>query len=229
MLYVGQLSGVAAAIGGGAAGNADGSISQPSFNVYGNTYSNVGAALASINDSTSNIVQNLKYIKFGTSTAAAAQAGGTDSIAIGGNAAASANGAIAIGRGAYATASNAVAIGVNSVASGANTFAVGSSLSTRRIVNVADGTVATDAATVGQMDQMQTDLQSQIAQLNQPVKVSSPLKSGATLLGATNGPTPATVDEVSSVTAALGAGATVNADGSVTAPAYVVRARRIRT
>ncbi|MEP9328221.1 YadA-like family protein [Paraburkholderia phymatum] len=190
---VSQLTGVTTAIGGGASVKADGTIAQPTFNVYGQTYSNVGDALASINNNTGNIVQNLKYIKFGASTAAAAQAGGTDSIAIGGNAVATANGAIAIGRGANATASNSVALGVNSVANTANTFAVGSAVLTRRIVNVADGTATTDAATVGQVN---ADIQAAIASLQTPL-TSKPALLGSTptlrstqLLGATSSLTP---------------------------------------
>ncbi|SKC91682.1 ESPR-type extended signal peptide-containing protein [Paraburkholderia hospita] len=160
---VSQLSGVTQALGGGASVKADGSISAPSYTVYGNTFSNVGDALANISNSTGNLVENLKYIKFGPSSAAQAQATGNDSIAIGGNAIAAANGAIAIGRGANATGSNSVAFGVNSVASAPNTFAVGSAVATRRIVNVADGTSDTDAATVGQVN---ADIQAAIANLN---------------------------------------------------------------
>ncbi|MEM5288665.1 YadA-like family protein [Paraburkholderia sabiae] len=190
---VAQLSGVAAAIGGGASVKADGSIAQPTFNVYGNTYSNVGDALSNISAATGNIVQNLKYIKFGVSTAAAAQAGGTDSLAIGGNSFANANGSVAIGAGARALAQNSVAIGYGSATSIANAFAVGSATSTRRIVNVADGQVDTDAATVGQVN---SDIQAAIANLNlsstqaQPKLLTSAVHS-AQLLGATSSLTPA--------------------------------------
>ncbi|WP_240057217.1 YadA-like family protein [Paraburkholderia azotifigens] len=160
---VAQLGGVTSAIGGGASVKADGTIAPPTFNVYGQTFANVGDALASINNNTSNIVQNLKYIKFGTSTAAQAQASGNDAVAIGGNAIASANGAVAIGRAALASAVNSVAIGYGSQATDPNTFAVGNAFTTRRIVNVADGTSATDAATVGQVT---SDIQTAIANLN---------------------------------------------------------------
>lgn len=50
---------------------------------------------------------------------------------------------------AYAT--NSVALGANSVASEAYTVSVGGNGTTRRIVNVAEGTADTDAATVGQL------------------------------------------------------------------------------
>ncbi|WP_242680988.1 YadA-like family protein [Paraburkholderia hospita] len=216
---VSQLSGVTAALGGGASVKADGSIAQPTYNVYGNTYSNVGDALGNISSATGNIVESLKYIKFGPSTADQAQAGGNDSIALGGNAVASANGSVAIGRAAFATGLNSVAIGYGSQTGVANTFAVGNSFTRRRIVNVADGVSDTDAATVGQMNQMGSDLETQIANVIKPTTV---LKSSA-LSGVAIDTDPATVAQMKSMTNALGGGATVAADGSVSAPAYVVR------
>ncbi|WP_425273174.1 beta strand repeat-containing protein, partial [Paraburkholderia steynii] len=215
---VSQLSGVTQALGGGASVKADGSIAQPTYNVYGNTYSNVGDALGNISSATGNIVQSLKYIKFGPSGADQAQAGGNDSIALGGNAVASANGSVAIGRAAFATGLNSVAIGYGSQAGVANTFAVGNSFTPRRIVNVADGVNDTDAATVRQMNQMGSDLETQIANVIKPTTV---LKSSA-LLGTSSDSDPATVAQLKSMTNALGGGATVAADGTVSAPAYVV-------
>ncbi|MFP3556024.1 YadA-like family protein [Paraburkholderia sp. SIMBA_049] len=182
---ISQLSGVTQALGGGASVKADGSIAQPTYNVYGNTYSNVGDALGNISSATSNIVQSLKYIKFGDfGTAAAAQASGTDTIALGGNANASQNGAIAIGRSAVASGVNSVALGYGSIATQANTFSVGNAVSQRRITNVADGVDAHDAATVGQVT---TDIQTAIANLN-TTTTSGLLKSAvrsSSLLGAT--------------------------------------------
>ncbi len=216
---VSQLSGVTAALGGGAAVNADGSVKPPSYTVYGNTFSNVGDALSNISSSTANLVQNVKYIQFGTSAAAAAQAGGTDSLAIGGNSFANAPGALAIGAGARVLAQNSVAIGYGSATSAPNTFAVGSTTSTRRIVNVGDGINDTDAATLGQMNQMGTDLAAQIANLSKPQ--ATLLKSSA-LLGATSDSDPATVAQLKSMASTLGGGATVATDGTVKAPAYIV-------
>ena len=75
------------------------------------------------------------------------------SIAIGRNAVAETDGeyALAVGYSAKASGKNSVAIGYNSVASEAYTVSVGGNGTTRRIVNVADGTAYTDAATVGQL------------------------------------------------------------------------------
>ena len=55
-------------------------------------------------------------------------------------------------------ATNATAIGYQSEASEAETVSVGKSTKKRRIVNVADGTTATDAATVGQIPTKTSDL-----------------------------------------------------------------------
>ena len=55
-------------------------------------------------------------------------------------------------------ATNATAIGYQSEADEAETVSVGKSTNKRRIVNVADGTTATDAATVGQIPTKTSDL-----------------------------------------------------------------------
>ncbi|WP_051453750.1 YadA-like family protein [Paraburkholderia caribensis] len=214
---VSQLKGVTTALGGGAAVNADGSVKAPSYTVYGNTFSNVGDALANISDSTGNLVENVKYIKFGSSDALAANATGTDTFALGGNAYATSDGALAVGTGARAMAQNAVAVGYGSAATVANTFAVGSVGAERRIVNVADGVGNSDVATVGQMNASDSALQAQIAALSPPKLLKS-----STLLGTTSDSDPATVAQMKGAMNALGGGATVAADGSVTAPGYVV-------
>ena len=110
-----------------------------------------------------------------------ATAGELDAIAFGNNAstAVGANGAIAIGTNSSATAANSVALGNESIAdrgastgytapfltgsySSVGTVSVGAPGSLRQITNVAPGTEATDAATVGQVqgaiDALQVDL-----------------------------------------------------------------------
>ena len=84
----------------------------------------------------------------------AATAAEIDAIAFGNNAstAVGATGAVAIGANASATAADSVALGSDSLADRANTISVGTAGGERQIVNVADGTAATDAATVGQMN-----------------------------------------------------------------------------
>lgn len=80
--------------------------------------------------------------------------GQTNATAIGFNATANAQSATAIGQGSSATASGAVALGQGSVANVANTVSIGAVGSERKIVNVANGTIAaasTDAITGGQL------------------------------------------------------------------------------
>ncbi|WP_241024363.1 YadA-like family protein [Burkholderia sp. Ac-20365] len=175
---VNQLKGVTAALGGGAAVNADGSVKLPTYNVAGSTYSNVGDALATL---VNGINPQLRYIQFGDTNANVAQASGSDSIAIGGNSFSNGNGALAIGTGARAQGVNSVAIGFGSATTAANTFAVGSSTSTRRIVNVADGVNATDAATVGQVS---ANIAAAMANLNAGLKAQSQTTSQGGLPGA---------------------------------------------
>jgi trimeric autotransporter adhesin len=191
---VSQLKGVTAALGGGAAINADGSVKAPVYNVYGNTYTNVGDALSNISNATSGVSDTLKYVKFGATSADVAQASAIDSLAIGGAAFATGQGALAIGTAARATYSNSVAIGYGSFATAANTFAVGGSAASqmRRIVNVADGVNDNDAATVGQVN---SDIRTAINNLNlssthsQSTLLTSAVRSSS-LLGATSSLTP---------------------------------------
>ncbi|HYF56524.1 MAG TPA: YadA-like family protein, partial [Salinarimonas sp.] len=91
----------------------------------------------------------------GAGAAAAGQgaaASGTRSAAFGANALASGAGGVAIGAGAQALADGSVALGPGAVASAPGTVSVGAPGAERRIVNLAPGQGASDAATVGQVD-----------------------------------------------------------------------------
>src|SRR5690606_1812384 len=59
---------------------------------------------------------------------------------------------VALGADATVTASGAVALGQGSVADEADTVSVGSAGNERRLVNVADGSAATDAVNLGQLE-----------------------------------------------------------------------------
>jgi len=85
-------------------------------------------------------------IAIGTNAAAT-----TTAMAFGHGSSATAESSTAIGTNASATAVHSVAIGTGSVANAANTVSVGNSTTKRKIVNVADGTAANDAATYGQL------------------------------------------------------------------------------
>ena len=77
---------------------------------------------------------------------------GANSAAGGAGASAAGAGATALGNGAQAQADNAVALGAGSVATRANTVSVGSAGAERQIANVANGSEATDAVNVRQLE-----------------------------------------------------------------------------
>jgi autotransporter adhesin len=79
------------------------------------------------------------------------KASASDSMAMGKSSVTNANAAVALGAGAKATKKKAVALGADSVANDANTVSIGSNSLKRRIVNLAPGVAANDAATVGQL------------------------------------------------------------------------------
>ena len=81
-------------------------------------------------------------------TGANSAAGGAGSTAAGSN-------STALGNGAQAQADNSVALGAGSVADRANTVSVGAAGAERQVVNVADGTQATDAVNVRQLQASQ--------------------------------------------------------------------------
>ncbi|WP_343726406.1 ESPR-type extended signal peptide-containing protein [Burkholderia seminalis] len=83
-----------------------------------------------------------------------AVASGENGTALGQGAVASGKDSTALGQGASATGSGSVAIGQGSVAAEANTvsFGNGTEEGNRRLVNIADGINASDAATKGQLD-----------------------------------------------------------------------------
>ncbi|GAB2886303.1 hypothetical protein GCM10027093_21740 [Paraburkholderia jirisanensis] len=176
---VAQLRGVAAGFGSGAAVNADGSVTLPTYAIGGNSYRNVGDALTNLDGrvtsnsgdigSLTNVVNNitnttaeLRYLRV-NSLLADASAAASEAIAIGGN--------------AQAGAANAVALGANAVADRANTVSVGAAGNERQLVNVAAGAFDTDAVNIAQLK---------------------------------------------GIAAGLGGGASVNADGTITLPAYAI-------
>ncbi|WP_107310139.1 beta strand repeat-containing protein, partial [Burkholderia metallica] len=107
-------------------------------------------ATKSIRDSLSDGSLSMRYIKV-KATGQAANAMGTNTVAIGAGANATGNGSLALGTGSRANGLNSVAIGFNSVATDANQVSVGDIGSERRISNVADGTEDTDAVNVNQL------------------------------------------------------------------------------
>ncbi|WP_232036187.1 YadA-like family protein [Burkholderia stabilis] len=103
-------------------------------------------------------------VDYGTAVGSNSSVGGTGGTAIGSGSNAAAEGSTAIGQGSSATGNNSVAIGSGSVATEANTvsFGNGTDDGNRRVVNIADGINASDAATKGQLDRAVGGLQGQI-------------------------------------------------------------------
>ncbi len=82
---------------------------------------------------------------------AAVSESATSGFALGSSSRVDGNGSVAIGAQAWVTAKNSVALGYGSRADEEGTVSVGNASVRRRIVNVANGRNATDAATVGQL------------------------------------------------------------------------------
>ncbi|MBJ7515074.1 MAG: YadA-like family protein, partial [Stenotrophomonas sp.] len=103
-----------------------------------------------INNGTSGMFQvnNSQGLANPSASGANAAAGGAGASAAGAN-------ATALGNGAQAQADNTVALGAGSVADRANTVSVGSVGAERQIANVADGSQATDAVNVRQLQASQ--------------------------------------------------------------------------
>ncbi|MBH1663964.1 hemagglutinin [Stenotrophomonas maltophilia] len=128
-------------------------------------------------------------------TGANSAAGGAGSTAAGAN-------STALGNGSQAQADNSVALGAGSVANRANTVSVGASGAERQVVNVADGTQATDAVNVRQLQASQQGTIRYDTTVNGATNFNS-----VTLGSSTSGPT--TVRNVAAGTAGTDA---VNVD-----------------
>jgi len=114
---------------------------------------NVAQMTGAVNGLRSELSNNLAYVKV-NATGVGANAGGSDSVAIGSSANTTAVYGVAIGTGSRVSAAYSVALGQNSVANLARTVSVGSPGNERKIVNMADGDISagsTDAVTGGQL------------------------------------------------------------------------------
>ncbi|MEX3933573.1 ESPR-type extended signal peptide-containing protein [Paraburkholderia phymatum] len=114
--------------------------------------SSVAANVSNVTNVVNNIVTGGGITYFhANSSLADSQAGGANSVAIGGNAQATTAGSVALGSNARTTAADAVALGSGSLADRANTVSVGAGGAERQIVNVAAGTQNTDAVNLKQL------------------------------------------------------------------------------
>jgi autotransporter adhesin len=159
----------------------------------------LNSAISTATSANQILSSSLKYVRFGASSAATAQATGTDSMAIGGNAFANSTGGLAFGLNSRATGANSVALGTGSLASVDNTVSVGTQFAQRRIVNVADATGNNDAVNLGQVETMLAG----VTATQTPVKSVQQLS--ATRLGSNADGSPATVFALTDV---MGVGTT---------------------
>ncbi|KVD40962.1 hypothetical protein WS61_02375 [Burkholderia sp. ABCPW 11] len=107
----------------------------------------------------------------GTALGQGSVASGSNGTALGQGAIASGENSTALGQGASATGSGSVAIGQGSVATEANTvsFGNGTEEGNRRLVNIADGINASDAATKGQLDRAMESVDARFNDTNRAI------------------------------------------------------------
>ncbi len=107
----------------------------------------------------------------GSAVGQGAVASGENGTALGQGAVASGKDSTALGQGASASGSGSVAIGQGSVATEANTvsFGNGTEEGNRRLVNIADGINASDAATKGQLDRAMESVDARFNDTNRAI------------------------------------------------------------
>ncbi|MEG2802906.1 YadA-like family protein [Stenotrophomonas sp.] len=166
-----RVASAAAALGAGAGVAADGTLRAPEFHVVGTTVHTVGDALQALE--TQDGAQRADLVDLGSAVGVAqryfqanagvidarASAGGTGSAALGSGAEAGGQQSLALGADARATGQNGVALGAGAQASGLGAVALGAgsvadrdqvvslgggAVGMRQLVNVANGTDATD-------------------------------------------------------------------------------------
>ena len=158
---LGQLTPLLNALGGNAEIDArTGAVTGPSYSlIHGGTQTTVAGALIALDDALSTastrIAANAINITHLQRQLNGDSIGGTSTdghgAVLGRGASASGDLSTAIGSNATANASNAVALGADSSADRAGTVSVGSKGNERQITNVAAGTLRTDAANWGQV------------------------------------------------------------------------------
>ncbi|MCU1062350.1 ESPR-type extended signal peptide-containing protein [Stenotrophomonas maltophilia] len=185
---------------------ADGSDTYDATNV-GQLKNGVNYAIDESKKYTDQKIQNITNVAGSfrannTNNLADPSASGANSAAGGAGSAAAGANSTALGNGSQAQADNSVALGAGSVANRANTVSVGAAGAERQVVNVADGSQATDAVNVRQLQA------SQQGTIRYDTTVNGATNFNSVTLGSTNsGPT--TVRNVAAGTAGTDA---VNVD-----------------
>ncbi|KGB93922.1 YadA family autotransporter adhesin [Burkholderia cepacia] len=236
---VSQLEPVVAALGGGAAIDpATGVVTGPTYGLAnGGTQHTVGDALGALDgelttakgDITQNAIDitniNSKlnaavtndYVKINT-VAAPAQAV-VDSIAIGGAATANGTYSVVVGHRAAATGNNATALGVDAEASGESSLALGKGATAAAHFSSAIGVGATASGN----QSVALGIRS-VADRDATVSVGSATlqRQIVNMAAGTEDTDAVNVGQLKGVADAIGAGAGVNADGSIAAPSFTV-------
>lgn len=180
VITLAQLKGTAQsaadALGGGASATAGGTVDAPSYAIDGTAHATLGDALQALDGRVTgqrDAVDDLKrdgatqqrYFQangtgadaaevrgiLGVAMGSKAAAGADRSVAIGADASAAGEQSVALGAGATASGASAVALGAGATAARSQVLSVGNDTLQRQIVNVAAGTEATDAVTLGQL------------------------------------------------------------------------------
>ncbi|MBN5152087.1 hemagglutinin [Stenotrophomonas maltophilia] len=192
-------------------------------------YTNATDAFAAVDGSLVNLNTQITDIRNGGTKYLRVNSTGTEAVASGAD-------SIAVGTNARATAANSIAVGAGSLADRANTVSIGAAGAERQVVNVAAGTAATDAVNVGQLQA------SEQGALRYDLNADGSVNYASATLGQTGTATtlrnlgPGQVSATSSeaingaqlfaanqaVATHLGGGATVDANGVLTAPTYSI-------
>jgi autotransporter adhesin len=147
---VSQLRGLGTQItnqlGGGSTVNGDGTITGPTYNIQGGSYTTVYDGFTAVDASLTSLTNQInggggiKYFH-ANSTLADSSATGTDSVAIGPESVASGTDSLAAGHGATAAGQGAVALGEGAQANNANDVALGSGSVTEAAVGTSGTTI----------------------------------------------------------------------------------------
>jgi len=229
----------AAAIGGNSFAEGQGALAMGSARAEGNNTTALGNGARSTGSFSLAAGSNarsagMNAVALGNST----RANSDNAVAIGtlANIDATAINSMAIGRNASvgAGATNAMSLGSNTTNTRANTVSVGSLNNERQITNVAAGTAETDAVNFSQLKKYVGENGGSGGAANPLAVAYTDSDKGTVSLGGTDGTTlsnvkagtadtdAANIAQVKGVASAIGGGAAVAADGTITAPSFSI-------
>ena len=217
------LTSIADNLGGGVTFNsATGQLTAPGYAIDGVTYNNVGDALTAL-------AADSKYVDF-NSTLAAANASGVNASAVGPNAQAAGNNASAIGVNSDAVGTNSLALGSGAVSTGNNSVALGSGSQagtnnggwTGTVIGGVTMTNAQNANAVVSVSGGTTSRQITGVADGAVNATSTDAVNGAQLFNTANALDAKATNLGAGFASSLGGGASVAANGAVTAPTFSV-------